>query len=99
MPRESAITTQIMDWLTANPNIQARKLRGSPFAVRGDPDIFGCIHGRMFLIEVKQPGEKTSPIQNLRLEQWKAAGAITTRAYSIGEVRMALKPYMSGKEA
>jgi hypothetical protein len=82
VPTESVIVNKIMKRLA--PLCKVRKRHGSGFAVRGDPDLFGCLPldhpvwpGRHFELEVKRPGEKPTPLQNTRLAEWQAAGALT----------------------
>lgn len=64
---------------------EVRKLKGSKYSVRGDPDLFGCFRGRAFVIECKQPGKGPSPLQRYRLKQWRRTGAIGGVAHSAKE--------------
>lgn len=62
--------------------IVVRVKHGTPFAVAGDPDIYGCvssrrIRGRMFAFEVKNEDGQLTKIQTHRLKEFEAAGAIT----------------------
>lgn len=65
-------------------------------AIRGLPDIIGCISGRMIMLEVKKSAaayEKWDPRQHLQnhiLELYKASGAYTAFIYpEIEEVILA----------
>jgi hypothetical protein len=75
MPRESEIVERMLERLTAI-GAKAIKTHGSIYARRGTPDIVGCYRGRSFVIEVKQPLGKPTPIQLFELSQWLNAGAI-----------------------
>lgn len=87
MPREAQIVNSILKWLNSQPNTIARKRHGSAYSVKGDPDIDGCINGRSFAIECKQPGETPRPIQVKRLSDWQRAGAVVGVATSLEEAR------------
>lgn len=87
MPREAVIVTAIIGWLNSRPHTLARKLHGSPYAKKGDPDIYGCVAGQMFVIEVKQPGEEPTTLQQARLREWEAAGALSGTAHSLAEAK------------
>lgn len=63
----------------------ARLCVQTPYTIVGDPDIYGCVNGAMFQMEVKEPGEEPTDIQQLRLAQWKAVGAATVTVYSVEE--------------
>lgn len=94
MPRESAIVNAIMRWLKNLPNCEARKAHGSVWSVAGDPDIYGCINGRMFLLEVKQPGRRPTVLQEKRLREWRGAGAIVGVAHSLEEAQTIVEPLL-----
>lgn len=85
-PREKAVTIAILREAKRHaPDLLVRKLHGSIFATAGDPDLYGSYKGRAFAIEVKRPGEKATPLQEARLRDWAAAGAITGTVHSAGE--------------
>lgn len=60
---------------------------GSVYMPRGIPDIIGCFLGRFVAFEVKQPGEKPTPIQRLTIQLLKKAGAVVEIVYSVEDVR------------
>ena len=65
--------------------------------VAGEPDIDACLSGRSVQLEVKRPGEKATPLQLKRLEQWRQAGALTAVVTSVEEVKILLgAKYISG---
>lgn len=73
------------------PSAQFRVLHGTVYAHRGDPDIYGCIGGRMIQIETKISGNKPSPLQEKRIRDWEAAGAISFAAWSWDDVESELR--------
>jgi hypothetical protein len=83
--RESAIVAQIIAALRALPGCVVRKRHSTAWGVAGDPDLYGSIGGRHFEIEVKRPGEHTTPLQEARLAEWRASGALTGVARSAQE--------------
>lgn len=56
--------------------IVIRVKHGTAFAVVGDPDIYGCVAMRMFVLELKNEDGKLTKIQAHRLIEFKRAGAI-----------------------
>lgn len=85
MQREARLSAAIVKRLNAMPGTLVRKRHGSAFATAGDPDITGCCRGHHVEIEVKLPGEAPTKIQERRLAEWAAAGAITGVATSVEE--------------
>lgn len=84
--RESSIHERILAYLATLPRCKARKTHGSSYSA-GWPDIVGCLRGRMFLIEVKRPGEQATKIQDRELADWRLSGAVTAVVTSVDEVR------------
>lgn len=91
MTSERAIVKSILGYLNGIPGCLARKRWGGGMGVAGDPDIDACIHGRSLQLEVKRPGEKPTPLQVKRLEEWRDAGALTAVVTSVIEVRSLLQ--------
>jgi len=82
--REAALVAEILRVLRALPGVIVRKRHGSAWGVAGDPDLYGSIHGRHFEIEVKRPGAVgPTPLQQVRLQQWAATGALVGVARSV----------------
>jgi hypothetical protein len=67
-----------------------RKRPGTAGAVAGDPDITGLWRGVHFELELKQPGANPTPLQQLRLAEWAAAGAVTAVVRSVDDLRQVL---------
>ncbi|MBM3744574.1 MAG: VRR-NUC domain-containing protein [Acidobacteria bacterium] len=85
-PRESTLVRQIVAALRATPGVVVRKRHGSSWSVAGDPDLYGSFRGRHFEIEVKRPGaDGPTPLQQTRLQQWAAVGALVGVARSVDE--------------
>jgi hypothetical protein len=81
---ESRIVNAILARLNATPSTYARKTHGNRYSAQW-PDIVGCANGRMFAIEVKQPGRKATPRQALELAKWQSSGALAGVATSVDE--------------
>jgi hypothetical protein len=81
--RESALVAEILRALRALPGVMVRKRHGSAWGVAGDPDLYGSIQGRHFEIEVKRPGNHPTALQEARLKQWAATGALAGVARSV----------------
>ena len=77
------------------PGLLFRKRHGSAFSTAGDPDLYGCWHGRHFEIELKKPRAHPTPIQTRRLAEWKAAGAAVSVVHSIPELHAFLKTFLA----
>jgi hypothetical protein len=90
MKREKAIVRAILAHLNGLPGCVARKRWGGGYGVAGDPDITGCICGRHFEFEVKRPGQRPTPLQARRLEEWRRAGAVVGVVESLEQVRALL---------
>ena len=80
--KESTIVTSILKALRERGAF-AEKMHGGVYQRRGLPDIFGCLRGKAFGIEVKRPGQKTTPLQIEVLRGMGEAGAIVGIAYSV----------------
>lgn len=89
--RESTITRAILRELNKLPNCRAVKLHGSAYSNAGEPDIYGCISGRMFVIEVKRPSENPTRLQEWTLNQWSRAGACAITARSVQDALGAVR--------
>ena len=94
MPRESTVYTTIKQWLEEQ-GCMVRKLHGNEYAVEGDPDLYGCYRGRMFLIETKQPKKNPTKLQEYRLQQWREKGAHTGAARSLAEAQALMVPFFA----
>jgi hypothetical protein len=84
---EKAIVNSILRYLNKLPQCVARKRWGSGFGLAGEPDIDACIQGRSLQLEVKRPGKKPTMLQEKRLAEWSAAGAVVGVVHGVDEVR------------
>lgn len=82
---ESKIQTAIIRYLKSIPD--AYVLRPITCTEAGHPDIVCLVQGRMFGIEVKQPGKNPTALQKKRLEQIESAGGCGIVAHSVEDVR------------
>lgn len=81
---ESAIVNAILRRLNDEPGTYARKTHGNAYSAQW-PDIIGSTDGRMFAIEVKQPGKRATARQVHELAKWRLAGANVGVATSVEE--------------
>lgn len=94
-PRETVITGRILKYLNGLLGCYARKVPGSVFS-SGWPDIVGCYAGRAFLIEVKRPGGKPTPLQDAEMKKWAAVKARVLVTYSVDDVAQFMAGYHEG---
>jgi hypothetical protein len=91
MTTERAIVKAILAYLNGQPGCLARKRWGGGMGVAGDPDIDACVRGCSVQLEVKRPGEKPTPLQLKRIEEWRRAGAVVAVVNSVADVRRLLQ--------
>ncbi len=53
-------------------------IHGDSYTI-GEPDIVGCLRGRMVCIELKAPGKHSTKLQTARQDAWEQAGALVLR--------------------
>ena len=83
---ETAIVNSIMRWLKAQPGCWAFKVHGGPWQLAGVPDIVGCLDGKFFALEVKRPGGKIRPVQEIIIGQIRKAGGLADIVYNKEQV-------------
>lgn len=88
---ESNIVAAILRRLNAAPQTYARKVHGSRY-MSGWPDIVGCSSGRMFAIEVKQPGKRATARQAHEIAKWREAGARAGVAHDVEDALAIVGP-------
>ena len=91
VPREGSIVRAILRAAAAIPELEIRKRHGSGYGTAGDPDLYGSYKGRHFELEVKQPGESPTRLQQQRLLDWGRSGAITGVVRSVDDFKKALE--------
>lgn len=56
--------------------VKVRKRHGGAYGSSGEPDIEACVNGRSVQIECKAHGNKPTPLQLKRIQEWEDAGAL-----------------------
>lgn len=92
MVLEKTIQKNIKNWINTIPGARCVVYTAHAKGNRGHSDLYGCIRGHSFFIEVKQEGEAPSVLQAAELRKWAKAGAITGSATNISEVKAILQP-------
>lgn len=88
----SGVVDPILKYLNALPRSKAINIHGGIFSERGTPDVIGCVDGRMVAFECKRgPTEEPTPIQNWRLAEWLASGAVVGGVSSVQDVDLILR--------
>lgn len=77
----------IVRFLNAVPGCIAEVRTQTGYGCKGGADILGCINGRHFELEVKQPKGKMTNLQIKWLRDWAERGAITGRVEDIESTR------------
>lgn len=81
---EKALVRRILREIKAHGG-KAIKLHGLE---RGCPDIIACIQGRCVVIEAKVGRNRPTALQTRRLQEWRAAGALTYLAREDFHIRL-----------
>lgn len=88
MPREQTVrrncSRELKRWGKVVPYF------AGAYGEAGTPDLIACVHGRMVLVECKQPGAKPTLLQERRILEWRDAGALVLVATDADELRQAL---------
>lgn len=84
-PNETAFQQATVKRIREDYGGWARKVHGNAVTI-GEPDIDACIRGRAVKLELKQPGEKPTKIQMVKLRLWADAGALSGWAVTMVEV-------------
>lgn len=85
---ESNLKRSVMKMLALEyPRAVVRKRHGSMYSTAGDPDLEILLAGVHIECELKRPGENPTQLQQRRLAEWAAAGAVTACIHTVGEMR------------
>lgn len=84
--REKTIENKIKKYLRDN-GAYCVKYHGNQFSQVGVADLLVCYKGRFLAIEIKNETGKTSPLQDVNIEQVRNAGGISFVARSVEDVR------------
>ena len=74
--REATYARRLRDELSRvwGPRCCYFKIHGGPYQTAGIPDILLCFDGVFLGIELKRPGGRLTPLQNVTLQRIRAAG-------------------------
>jgi hypothetical protein len=93
---ESKVSTRIMKkW--REMGAFCYKVHGSAFQMAGIPDISGVFMGSSVWCETKMPGNHTSLVQDVRINQLRQAGAHVVVAYSVTDATDMLQHLLAMK--
>lgn len=88
----SGVVQPVLDYLNSIPGSKAINIHGSVFSERGTPDVVGAIRGRTVVFECKRDTtEAPEDIQEWRLAEWLAAGAVVGAVSDVKHVDMILR--------
>lgn len=88
----TGVVRPVLDYLNSIPGSKAINIHGSVFSERGTPDVIGSIRGRMVAFECKRDAtERPEEIQQWRLSEWMAAGAVVGAVSDVWHVDMILR--------
>lgn len=86
------VVRPILQYLNSLPKSKAINIHGSVFSERGTPDVIGCVNGRTVAFECKRTAkEGLEDIQNWRLSEWIAAGAVVGGVSDVWQVQLILQ--------
>ncbi len=83
---EASLTARILAWLRGN-GFLAWKYHGSVFGVNGMPDIHAVRDGRFYCFEVKTAKGRLTKLQERKLAELAAAGAVCGVVRSLDDVQ------------
>jgi Holliday junction resolvase len=69
------------------------KYHGNAFTMSGVPDVLAIKDGRACWLECKRPGEQPTKIQELRMQELRAAGCAVAVVTSADEARAFLESF------
>jgi len=84
---EKDITDTILRYLRGLPGCFCWKEHGGAYGTAGIPDIICCYRGRFLGLEVKQPGNRLTRLQEITLERIRAAGGCAHMVTGVADVR------------
>jgi hypothetical protein len=88
----NGVVAPILKYLNSLPKSKAINIHGSVFSERGTPDVIGCVDGRMVAFECKRDTtEAPEKIQDWRLSEWLAAGAVVGGVSDVWQVQLILQ--------
>lgn len=86
------VVAPVMKYLESLPRSKCINVHGGVYTERGTPDIIGSVGGRAVAFECKRsPDEEQTRIQNWRLAEWLASGAVVGAVSSVEDVDLTLR--------
>jgi hypothetical protein len=90
---EKSRQRSIVRFLNALPDCIAEVRTQTGYGIKGGADILGCIKGRHFELEVKQPKKQITILQAKWLTDWQQCGAIVGRVEDIESTRQIFREH------
>lgn len=88
----NGVVAPILKYLNSLPKSKAINIHGSVFSERGTPDVIGCVNGKTVAFECKRDAtEAPEKIQDWRLSEWLAAGAVVGGVSDVWQVQLILQ--------
>lgn len=86
------VVVPVLRYLNSLPRSKAVNVHGGIYTERGTPDVIGCVDGRTVAFECKRDaGEAPTRIQQWRLAEWLASGAVVGSVSSVDDVELILR--------
>ena len=86
------VVVPVLRYLNPLPRSKAVNVHGGIYTERGTPDVIGCVDGRTVAFECKRDaGEAPTRIQQWRLAEWLASGAVVGAVSSVDDVELILR--------
>jgi Holliday junction resolvase len=90
---EKRVVKDILGYLRTMDSCFAWKEHGGMYSTAGIPDIICCLKGYFIAIEVKQPGNRLTKLQEITLRDIERAGGIGMVVHSLEEVRARIEMF------
>lgn len=86
------VVAPILRYLNSLPESKAINVHGGVYTERGTPDVIGSVGGRAVAFECKRSrDEEQTRIQDWRLAEWAAAGAVVGAVADVADVEVILR--------
>jgi Holliday junction resolvase len=85
--KEQDIQSSIINYIKSIGGLPIKQNQIGIYAQAGVPDIIACINGKFVAIEVKRPGQKPKPIQEVFLNTINKCGGIAFWADNLNIVK------------
>lgn len=88
---EKQLKRKCRKWLKSLSNSKWVSYNPYPTGEPGTPDMIGSINGRSVLIECKVVGKNPTPIQKVRIREWRQSGSLVFIVHTIDELKTFFK--------